>query len=319
MRKIKKIKGGFSLFVTEDEKYLVTTNSRNSVYVYDLKTRKLKFQTKTLSNVSKKVISPDRKVLAVKNTRGHMALILMETGEEIGRTKMEEREGKQMTFTSDGKFVIDFDRDGRTMILNCETMSHEILDGPSKRYVSELPRVAHMQYDRYSNQIYKIIADSFGCSAGRIMVSSLDPNNIDYKVIREFPDKIPDFLYGFSLCKAHNYYVDKQTKEFVVTDKQFKEVKRIKLPKQIDKDNSQIYKMWVSPCERYIFIIMLHYDINEFTQKKDNFLHFSYLFDLDTMELVQEFDYPYTSDFTMINEDKTFIISTWEGTYIGDI
>lgn len=41
MGKIKKFKGGFDLFVTEDEKLLVTSNSRNQVYVYDLETGKL--------------------------------------------------------------------------------------------------------------------------------------------------------------------------------------------------------------------------------------------------------------------------------------
>lgn len=38
MGKIKKLKGGFDLFVTEDEKLLVTSNNRNLVYVYDLET-----------------------------------------------------------------------------------------------------------------------------------------------------------------------------------------------------------------------------------------------------------------------------------------
>ena len=37
------------------------------------------------------------------------------------------------------------------------------------------------------------------------------------------------------------------------------------------------------------------------------------------MKVVQEFDYKYLSDFPMINDDKKFIISTWEGTYIGDV
>ena len=41
MGKIKKFKGGFDLFVTEDEKLLVTSNSRNQVYVYDLEASKV--------------------------------------------------------------------------------------------------------------------------------------------------------------------------------------------------------------------------------------------------------------------------------------
>ena len=100
MGKIKKFKGGFDLFVTEDEKLLVTSNSRNQVYVYDLETGKLKLQAKTVSNVSKKAISPDKELLAAKNTKGQIALISMATGEEIGRDAMEFREGNQMIFTA---------------------------------------------------------------------------------------------------------------------------------------------------------------------------------------------------------------------------
>lgn len=79
MGKIKKLKGGFNIFVTEDEKLLVTSSSRNSVYVYDLEMGKLKIHTKTISNVSKNAISPDNSLLATKNTRGQIALISMET------------------------------------------------------------------------------------------------------------------------------------------------------------------------------------------------------------------------------------------------
>lgn len=317
MGKIKKFKGGFDLFVTEDEKLLVTSNSRNQVYVYDLETGKLKLQAKTVSNVSKKAISPDKELLAAKNTKGQIALISMATGEEIGRDAMEFREGNQMIFTPDSKAVLDFDWDGRTMVLECKTLQHKILDGPTERGKKVLPRIAHMQYDRYSNQIYKFVADDWGNSKGRIMASPADSENISYKVVQEFPDVLPDRLYGLSLCRQNNYYLDLRNKEIVVTDKQFAESDRIPLPAQIKESKNLIKKVWVSPCEKYCFINMMkHYDTDE---SKEESMPLSFLFDLDTMELVQDFDYDYVSDFTMIDEGRKFLLATWQGTYMGEV
>lgn len=320
MGKIKKLKGGFDLFVTEDDALLVTSSSRNSVYIYDLETLKLKMQIKTVSNVSKMAISSDKKLLAAKNTQGHIAIISMETGEEIFRTNMKQREGKQMTFTADSKKVLDFDRDGRTMLLDCEASKNKILDGPHECNVKVLPRVAHMQYDRNSNQIYKFVADEWGNSKGRIMASLADPESIVYEVIQEFNDVIPDHLKGISLCKIHNYYVDMKNMELVMTDKQFAAVKRISLPVQVAESKISLKKIWVSPHEQYLFIDMgRQYDPDDFSGTFDDAKSLSYLFKMDTMELMQEFEYDYVSDFTMIDADKKFIISTWQGTYIGEV
>lgn len=320
MGKIKKFKGGHTLFVTEDEKLLVTSNSRNIVYVYDLETGKLKLQVRTVSNVSKKAISPDKSLLAAKNTQGEIALISMETGDEIGRNHMEWCEGRQLIFTADGQAVLDFDWDGRTMLLDCGTMRHEILDGPRQRGVKELPRVAYMQYDRYSKQIYKFVADEWGDSKGRILDSAADPENISYEVIQEFPNVLPDHLEGISLCKVHNYYMDQKSKEIVVADKKFGEVSRIPLPAQITESRHRPNKMWVSPCEQYVFIDMgRQYDPDDFAGTFHDAQSLSYLFKLDTMEVVQEFDYEDVSDFTMIEEDRKFILATWQGTYMGEV
>ena len=320
MGKIKKLKGGFQLFVTEDEKLLVTSSSRNSVYVYDLETLKLRLQTKTVSNVSKNAISSDKKLLAAKNTQGHIAIISMETGEEILRCNMKWCEGEQMTFTSDGKALLDFDWDGRTMLLDCEKNRCMILDGPEECNVKVLPRVAHMQYDRNSNQIYKFVADEWGNSKGRIMASPANQENIIYEVIQEFPGMLPDHLKGISLCKIHNYYVDMNNKELIMTDKNFVEEKRISLPTQVVESKVSLKKIWVSPCEQYVYVDMgRQYDPDDFAGTFHDAKSLSYLFEMDTMELVQEFDFDYVSDFTMIDADKRFIISTWQGTYIGEV
>ena len=143
------------MFVTEDETLLVNSNFRNTVYVYDLESRSTKpvFWTRTVSNVAEKAISPNKKMLAAKNTSGMMALISLETGEELFRNPMGKSEGYSIAFTDDGKHVLDMDWSGRTMLLNCQTNQCDTLDGPVVRGMNGYPHVTFMSYDRYSKQL----------------------------------------------------------------------------------------------------------------------------------------------------------------------
>lgn len=206
--KTKKLKGGYRLFITDDEKLLVTLSSRNTVYVYDLAVGKLQHQLRTVNNVSCTAVSKDKQCLAVKNTSGTIALFSLVTGEEICRNVMECREGEPMTFTPDGSGLLDFDWDGRTMFLDCSTAKHCILDGPESGERNKLPRTAYIQYDTYSNQIYKFMADEYGNSSGKIFASPADMENIAFEVIQEYADTLPDSMGGISLCRMHNYYMD---------------------------------------------------------------------------------------------------------------
>jgi hypothetical protein len=43
------------------------------------------------------------------------------------------------------------------------------------------------------------------------------------------------------------------------------------------------------------------------------------MYDLTNMEPVMVFTEDVISDFTMLHEDKTVVIATWGGTYVGDI
>ena len=43
------------------------------------------------------------------------------------------------------------------------------------------------------------------------------------------------------------------------------------------------------------------------------------MYDLTNMEPVMVFTEDVISDFTMLHEDKTVVIATWDGTYVGDI
>ena len=45
----------------------------------------------------------------------------------------------------------------------------------------------------------------------------------------------------------------------------------------------------------------------------------SYLYELETMKMVRKFEYPYLCDFTMVKDDTEFIVSTWQGAFIGKV
>lgn len=295
-----KIKGGNTPFVSDDEEILLTTSSRNTVYVYNLKTGKLMNSFKTVCNVSYAAMSPDKTLIAAKNTIGVMALVLAADGTEIFRNKMKEREGWGMRFLQDSDSVLDIDWSGRTMVLDCKSGEAAVLDQAS----NHLPRASYMHIDRFSGQIYKFMADDYGYSSGTVMVSPIDPNHIKYEPVKLFPELLPDKFLGISFCKTHNYYIDKENCQIVVTDKNFEELKRIEMPEDFKHEDRFPTETFISPCEKYVF----------FKTYGHSFLH-----RLETMELISEFDYEYISKFTMVDNDTRFIITTWSGSYIGNV
>lgn len=307
--KIKKLKGGNDLFVSEDEKFLVNYNSRNSVYVYDLAATDTKplFSVRTVSNVGEVCISPDKKLIAAKNTSGEMAVISLETGEELLRNKMKQSEGYRIVFTDDGRYVLDFDWNGTTMLLDWKNNEFKVLDGPNIRGENGKPYIAYMGYDRYSKQIYKFVEGEKGFNKCRGVAKSskLKRGKVKYKVIHEFNGHVPDFHSSISFCKEHNYYCDLQTGEIVKCDKDFNEIERRPYPSYYDGQNKRLIKCWVSPLEKYALM--------------DSYQGPLILCDMVTGKVLRDFDYLYVCGFTMINEDKTFIIPTWEGTYIGNL
>ncbi len=317
MKKIKKFKGGNTLYINDDETLLCTLSSRNTVYVHDLQTRKMISQHKTVSNVCDAAISPDRKLLAAKNTSGRIELIDLVSGESIGCRNMAYTEGEPMAFTADSKTLLDFDWRGRTMKLDCITLTDTILDGPARYAEKTLPRCSHIQYDRYSGRIYKIMADAYGDSSGRIYCSEADPDNIDFKLLKEC-DSVPDHLCGISFCRSHNFYFDRNYKEkkysIVITDKDFAEVSRIQL------DSYKLDKLWVSPDEKYIFINFGKQcddprDFKAFCEAPN----LSRLYELDGMKPIQDFDYEYIDDFMMFSNDTKFLVATSDGTFLWEI
>ncbi|MEE3352442.1 MAG: WD40 repeat domain-containing protein [Saccharofermentanaceae bacterium] len=304
MAKDRKISGwSWDMFISDDEKLIATSNSRNGIYVYDLETLKPVLKTKTVSYVGYVAVSPDRKLVAAKNTSGLLALLSMETGEEICRNKMAECEGYLMTFTDDSKYVLDLDHWGRTMLLNTENQFSILDEGFKDKDGHTL--FSYLHYDRFSRNIYKIVDRGHGYKCAAAMVTPADKDHISYKVIREFQGAAPNHLMGISFCKEKNYYLTSDKKQIVATDKNFQEIERIPLPFKDEEAYRYIQKVLVSPGEKYAFISMGGTD--------------SVLFELSSMKLVREFEYDSIADFKMIEDDRRYIISTWLGTYIGKI
>ena len=304
MAKDRKISGwSWDMFISDDEKLLAMSNSRNGIYVYDLETLKPVLKTKTVSYVGYVAVSPDRKRVAAKNTSGLLALLSMETGEEICRNKMAESEGYLMTFTDDSKYVLDLDHWGRTMLLDTENHFSMLDEGFQDKDGNTL--FSYLHYDRFSRNIYKIVDRGHGYKCAAAMVTPADKDHISYKVIREFQGPAPNHLMGISFCKEKNYYLTSDKKQIVATDKNFQEIERIPLPFKDEEAYRYIRKIWVAPGEKYAFISMGGTD--------------SALFELSSMKMVREFEYDSMADFKMIEKDSKYIISTWLGTYIGNI
>lgn len=304
MGKVRKINGwSWDLFISDDEKLVATSNNRNGVYVYDLETARQVFKAKTISNVSYVAISPNKKYLAAKNTSGLLALFSMETGEEICRNKMAETEGYLMTFTDDGKGVLDFDHRGRTMLLDMDN-HFRVLDDVMEKD-NGYPPFAYLHYDRFRKNIYKIVDRGNGYDTAVALTSAADKDHISYKVIRKFSGPAPDHLKGISFCRQHIYYLDSDKKHLVVADKDFNETNKLQLPFKGDEAYRALRNLWVSPCEKYFFAYLGGCT--------------SGLFELSSMKLVREFEYDCISDFKMIDEDRRYIVATWEGSYLGEM
>lgn len=314
--KIKKLKGGFTPYITEDEKQLITFGKR-TVYIYNLEDNKLLQSVKTFSDVSRAAISHNKQLLAAKNTLGTHAVFDLESGEKICQSYMERREGEQMIFVPDDSAILDFDRDGRTMLLDYASGTHCILDGPAHGEKKQFPFTAYIQYDVHTNQIYKFVADDYGNSSGKIMVSPADAGHIAFKVVHETQgsEVLPNHLYGISLCKTHNYYMNARKNQLIMTDKNFSEVSKIDLPSGIGICNARKFR--VSAGEKYVFLDFgRQCDAEHYTKTAKSL---SCLFALDTMEQVAEFDYEYVSNFLMYDDDRKFVLATWVGSYLGNL
>ena len=313
MSKDKKISGCFEPFITEDES-LIATFSRNSIFVYSLETKKQIQKFKSLSNISFVAISPDKNLVAVKNTSGTIALHSLETGEELLKNPMTKTEGEQFYFTKDSKNIIDIDWGGKILLFDCTDGSSKILDN-----TKPLIRCDGIQIDKYNKIIYRFMRKTIGYSSGIIQAyyideENLNPESVQFKTVNAIEENSLIGKWPICFCKNHNYYYDGEN--VIKTDKDFKVLSQISFNKK-----KGIQKLWISNNENYMFVDYGHLcDITTTPLKEiKETPNLSQLINLKSMEIVKDFDYPYISDFNMINEEKNYIISTWNGTFLGEL
>ncbi len=317
-RKRRKIKGGLRIFMTQDKKMMVTINAhRTHVYIHNVETGKIIRRIKSTIRISCASISPDQKLLATKDDHGKITVFSVQTGEIIGSCPMAEQFGYPFIFTPDSKHILDFDLDGRTMLLDCATMTYTLLDGSLQKQSTTLFPATYIQYDPYTNQIYKLVADTAENTSGKIMVSTADIHNISYRVTREIDQHFPNHSTGISLCQKHNYYYDANRSKVIKTDKNFSEVEQISIPAELY--GKRLQQFWVTPDEDYIFF-------NLGKQCPGNDLHalmaaksLAYLFEFNTMKQIEKYKYDFISDFFMYENEKRYIIATWVDSYEGTI
>ena len=304
MGKIKKLRGGNKLFVSGDENILAGFSSQNIAYVYDLASNSSEpvFKIRTIRHLQCVAVSPDRKLLAAKSTTGEIAVFFLESGEELFRIKTKEMDGYDMCFTEDSRSILDLGS-SRIKLIDIESRQVTYLDDEIKPVVKHCPRVWRIALDRYSKQIYRFIETDNEYS-GELQISSSEPARISFMVAREASYLLPQHLKGFSLCKERNFYWSGN--QIAVTDKQFNDIGKIELPAELV-ESKPLLHFYVSPCEKYIL----------FDLKRVSGL--SYLYELETMKMVHKFEYPYICDFTMVKDDTVFVISTWQGSFIGEV
>ena len=272
----------------------------------------LKF--KSLSNISCVAISIDQQRMAVKNTSGIMALHDLRTGEELFRNPMFNTEGEQIYFSDDDKYVFDIDRGGRLMLFNCYDGSCILLDN---RKV--MPRCDYIQIDYLNKIIYRFMRKDEGFSSGIIQAynideSQLNPESVNFENRNIIKKNSLIDKWNFSLCRFNNYYYD--GKDIIKTDKDFKTIKKLKFKKE-----KEIRNLWVSEDENFMLIdygYINNIEKMSLAEMKDSPC-LSVLYDLKTIAKIKEFDYPFISDFKMLKNGKSYIISTWNGTFVGEM
>ncbi len=317
MTKDKKFSGD-CVFINDDES-LFASVSRNTVYVHSIEARKTIFKTKSLSNLDCAAISPDKNLLAVKNTSGTLALYDMKSGEELCRDDMEKTEGEPMFFTSDGKHIIDLDWSGRTVLFDCGTKSHTVLDNTRPLF-----RCDFIHYDRFRKKIYRFMTNGFGYGPGIVQTALIDENHLvpeqaAFETVRDFKKQLPDHIHGLSFCREHNFWHDFRKGKIIKCDKDFKKLDSFKVPKS--NSVTKASKIWVSPNEKYLFVDYGKQCDIEKTRVSEMKLvpNLSVLYDMKTLRPVKDFSYDYVSNFTMYNDDRCYIIGTWSGSFLGEM
>lgn len=297
---MKKIKGGYRIAVNEEKKLLFTI-SRNTVYVTDMENYKLLYKYKTISHISSVAVNECADRFAVKDTSGKIAVFSFPEGESLGESEMEHKEGEEIYFMEDGKSILDTDWNGKIMMLNTDTFEHRVLYDFENKPVNQGRRV-DLYFDKYEN---KIIATEL--LTKRIYSANLSEPLVFTELETDSVVKFSQRC-GFVICSScylqygvipnDSYYI-------IVLDKNFKMKSK--------KENDGIKMMGLSKNEKYMFR-KISEDIDEF-KSKDKVL----LYNCKTEEIIKEYDVDYISDVAFVDDDKKIIIATWSGSMMDEL
>ena len=198
------------------------------------------------------------------------------------------------------------------MLFNCFDGSCILLDNKKV-----MPRCDYIQIDHLNKFVYRFMRSDEGYSSGIIQRYSIDesklnPESVNFENINVIKNKSLIDKWHISLCRDNNYYYD--DKNIIKADKDFKIIKKLKLKKEIR-------NLWVSENEKFILVdygYVKNIEKISLAEMNDSPC-LSVLYDLETMEKIKEFDYPYIADFKMLHNGKVFIISTWNGTFVVEL
>lgn len=292
-----KIKGGYAPKISYDGTMIATFSSGKIVYVYTIPEFTCILKTKTINHVSDVAFSHDGKLLAIKNTSGTLAVVDIETGEILGKNSMEKQEGYETIFTQNDKYILDFDWDGRIMLLDTKNFTHKVIweSSTHKPYI---------YYDSYPDKICAIMENAKPdkpCDRGMVMMAEPDfEKELQFCTVQEFEKALPPrFDWKISFGKKINIYLSEG--KMIVTDKMFQEIQRIPIPEEFKRI---ITLLRISESGKYLFLN---------GDKK------AALFELTTMKMLQEFEEEYISEVIFLEDERKIVLGTWSGTYIKDI
>lgn len=332
---MKKLKGGFSLSVSPDSSYLISI-MQNKVYVHDVHSCNCIGGFKVFPNVSSAVMSHNGKMIAAKNTSGKIAVLEYPSGKILGTGATEKQEGcGSLCFSKDDSFIFDFDWCGNIMKLDLADFKHDVLYKFNKN-------ICNSYYDEYTDEI--CIIDN----KGNVLISPYE--TLSFKKIKIFPK--PVFLSSDIFCekKANVIFFNK---EFYLFDKKFNLINKV-IPDNINvkslneniKDSTNEFltslKVALDKETGKDIDITEAYNISEsYINELDDgsgleitygialsdngkmlfaiYQDKSFLFELSSMNLIKEYNYPYTSSARFIDNDTKLAIGTWKGTYLENI
>lgn len=298
---MKKIKGGYKIAVNEEKKLLFTF-SRNTVYVTDMGNYKLLYKYKTISHISSVAVNPGSDCFAVKNTSGKIAVFSFPEGELLGESEMEHHEGYDIHFMEDGKSILDTDWTGKVMMLNIDTFNHKVLYDFDNKPLNE-GRHVDLYVDKYEK---KIIATEL--LTKRVYSANLAEPLVFVEIETDSVVNFRQISDSFVICSScylqygvipnEGYYLVKLDKNFKMKSK---------------KEYDGIKKVILSINEKYMFIKVSE-EIDEF-KSEDKGLLYNY----ETGKLIKKYDIDYISDVAFVDDDRKLIIATWSGAVMDEL